>query len=57
MTDLEFIKEFQNIKICYVCKKLGISQANLTKGKCSKENIEKVKKEIIKEFAKLLTKI
>lgn len=57
MTDLEFIKEFQNIKIYYICKKLGISQANLTKGKCSKENIEKVKKEIIKEFAELLSKI
>lgn len=51
--DLKFIKQFSKIKIADICKKLKIDSANLWSGRTSKENVSKVKNELIKEINKL----
>lgn len=50
MSDYEFIKEFQKIKLSTICKKLKINDANISNGTTSDENFRKVKNEIIREL-------
>jgi hypothetical protein len=56
MTDYEFIKEFREIKMTDICKRLKIQQTNIITGKTSDENLRKIKEEIMKELAGLFTK-
>lgn len=56
MTDYEFIKEFREIKMTDICKRLKIQQTNIITGKTTDENLRKIKEEIIKELASLFTK-
>ena len=56
MTDYEFIKEFREIKMTDMCKRLKIQQTNIITGKTSDENLRKIKEEIIRELASLFTK-
>lgn len=53
MEDLEYIKKFSQITIIEVCKKAGVNPSNLWSGKTSKKNINKVKKLLESEVAKL----
>ena len=53
MSDYGFIKEFQNIKLINICKKLGINQSNVISGQTSEDNYKKVKNEIIRELLNL----
>ena len=53
MDDLEYIKKFSQITIIEVCKKAGVNHSNLWSGKTSKKNINKVKKLLESEVAKL----
>ena len=54
MSDYSFIKEFQNIKLASICKKLNINLSNLLSGQTSEENYKKVKNEIIGELLSLV---
>lgn len=54
MTDYQFIKGFQDIKMNNICKKLNIKQSNLTSGQTTEENYRRVKNEIIRELLVLM---
>lgn len=54
MTDYQFIKEFQKIKLASICKKYNITLSNLVSGQTTEENYKKVKYEIIEEFLAML---
>lgn len=56
MTDYQFIKEFQKIKLASICKKYNITLSNLVSGQTTEENYKKVKYEIIEELLSLLIK-
>ena len=49
----KFIRNFSKITISGICKKLNVERTNIILGTTSEENLEKVKEEIQKEFAKL----
>lgn len=51
--DLEFIKNFSNIKVSKICEELKISRGNLYTARTSKENIKKVRNEIEKRYNNL----
>ena len=53
MSAYEFIKEFQNIKLYNICKKLKINGSNITNGTTTEENFRKVKDEIVRELLML----
>lgn len=53
MSDYGFIKEFQNIKLINICKKLEINQSNVISGQTTEENYRRVKNEIIRELLNL----
>lgn len=54
MSAFQFIKEFQNIKLSSICKKLNINASNIISGQTSEENYKKVKNEIIRELLMLV---
>lgn len=56
MSDYEFIKEFQKIKLTDICKKYNITLSNLISGTTTEENYKKVKYEIIEMILSLLIK-
>ena len=51
--DLDFIKAFSKITISSICNDLKIDRPNLLRGRCSAENVARVKKEIEKRFKEL----
>lgn len=51
--DYKFIKGFSRIKIKYITDRLKIPRSAVLTGTTSDENLEKVRTEIQKEFAKL----
>lgn len=53
MNDLEYIKKFNQIKLTKICKNAKVNRGNLYSGRTKKENIEKVRKTIESEIAKL----
>lgn len=53
MNDLEYIKKFNQIKLTRICKNAKVNRGNLYSGRTKKENIEKVRKTIESEIAKL----
>ena len=55
MSDYDFIKEFQNIKVSNICEKNKINLGNLLSGSTTEENYKKVKNEIIKELFLILS--
>lgn len=48
-----FIRKFSKITIDGICKKVGVARQNVFLGTARADKIEKVKKEIEKEIAKL----
>lgn len=56
MTNYDFIKEFNKIKVSSICEKLNINRANISNGNASDENMKKVKLEITKELLELFKK-
>lgn len=56
MNDYQFIKEFTNITVASICKKLGIRSCNVFNGQTTDENYRKVKNEIIRELLMLMLK-
>ena len=56
MSDYQFIKEFTNITVASICKKLGIRSCNVCNGQTTDENYRKVKNEIIRELLMLMLK-
>lgn len=54
MTDIEFIKKFNNINTSSICKKYGLYRNNVYTGKTSKEKIKMVKDEILRQLTLLL---
>lgn len=56
MTNYEFIKEFNKIKVSTICEKLKINRCNISNGNASDENMKKVKLEITKELLELFKK-
>lgn len=54
MTDYQFIKGFQDIKLSSICKKYKINLSNIVSGIASEENMKKVKNEIIRELLALM---
>lgn len=53
MDDLEYIKKFSKITIKDVCEKTKVDKSNVFNGKASKKKINKVRKRIESEVAKL----
>lgn len=51
--EINFVNGFKKIKVKSICKELGISDSNISVGKGSIENYEKIRKEIEKRYAKL----
>jgi hypothetical protein len=54
MNDYQFIKEFTNITVASICKKLDIRSCNIFNGQTTEENYRKVKNEIIRELLMLM---
>lgn len=53
MDDLEYIKKFSKISIKKVCEKSKANRSNVLSGNASKKTINKVKKQIENEIARL----
>ena len=53
INNLDFINNFSKISVNKICKQQNIDRGNLSKGKTTDENINKVKEEIEKEIHKL----
>ena len=53
MTDYEFIKNFQKIKLTNICKRLGVNQSNVLSKQTTEENYKKIKNEINNELLEL----
>lgn len=53
MDDLEYIKKFSKITIKDVCEKANVDKSNVFNGKASNKKINKVRKRIESEVAKL----
>lgn len=56
MTNYDFIKEFNKIKVSSICERLKINRSNISNGNASDENMKKVKLEITKELLELFKK-
>ena len=56
MTNYDFIKDFNKIKVSNICERLKINRANISNGNASDENMKKVKLEITKELLELFKK-
>ena len=54
MSDYQFIKEFTNITVASICKKLSIRSCNVFNGQTTDDNYRKVKNEIIRELLMLM---
>lgn len=53
MDDLEYIKNFSKISIKKACEKTKANRGNVLSGKASKKTINKVKRQLESEVAKL----
>ena len=53
MEDLDYIKKFSKITLKNVCKKTKVDTSNLFKGKASKKKINKVRRQIESDIARL----
>ena len=53
MDDLEYIKKFSKISIKKMCEKSNANRGNVLTGRASKKTINKVKRQIESEVAKL----
>lgn len=49
--EINFVNGFKNIKVKSICRELGISDSNISAGKGSIENYERIRKEIEKRYA------
>lgn len=56
MKDIDFIRNFLKINLSDICDKLHISRGNVYSGKISDENLNKIRKEIENQIAKLYIK-
>lgn len=56
MTNYEFIKEFQKIKLTNICKRLKVNQSNVTSNQTSEENYRRIREAIEKELLNLFIK-
>ena len=56
MTNYEFIKEFQKIKLTNICKRLKVNQSNVTSNQTSEENYRRIREAIEKELLELFIK-
>lgn len=56
MESKEFVKKFTDIKVTKICDKLNIKMSNVSAGRTSKKNYDKIKSEIESEIAKLYIK-
>ena len=57
MSDLEFIKAFQKIKLTDICKELGINYSNLYAGRTTNKNVARIKQNIIDRINKLMEQV
>ena len=55
-TSKEFVQNFSKISIAKICRNLLIDKSNVSAGRTSKENYDKIKEEIENEIAKLYLK-
>lgn len=56
MKSREYVKKFTNIKVKNICNKLKIQMSNVSSGKTTDENYDKIKEEIESQIAKLYIK-
>lgn len=56
MTNYEFIKEFQKIKLTNICKRLKVNQSNVISNQTSEENYRRIREAIEKELLELFIK-
>ena len=52
----EYVKKFTEIKVTNICKRLNIKMSNVSAGRTSKKNYERIKSEIESDIAKLYIK-
>lgn len=53
MEDLDYIKKFSKITMKSVCEKAKVDKSNVFNGKASKKKINKVKRQIESDIARL----
>ena len=53
MDDLDYIKKFSKINISSICRKTKINRSDVLNGRASKKKINRVKKQIESDVAKL----
>ena len=54
MSDYEFIKGFQNIKLSKICRELKVNQSNVTNGTSNDKTMREIKERIIRELLMLM---
>lgn len=54
MSDYDFIKGFKNITLKNISNRLGFTSGNISSGKMSRENLHRIKLEIIKDLIELI---
>lgn len=52
----EYVKKFTEIKVTNICNRLNIKMSNVSAGRTSKKNYERIKSEIESDIAKLYIK-
>lgn len=56
MDSKEYVKKFTDIKVTKICDKLNIKISNVSSGRTSQKNYDKIKEEIESQIAKLYLK-
>lgn len=56
MNSKEYVKKFTDIKVTKICDKLNIKISNVSSGRTSQKNYDKIKEEIESQIAKLYLK-
>lgn len=54
--DLQKLKDFREINIAEICRKLGVNRANLMNGNASVHATHEVLKELVRELKKYIEK-
>ena len=54
MTDYEFIKGFQAIKLSNICRELKVNQSNVINGTLNAKTMREIKERIIRELLMLM---
>ena len=55
MSDYEFIRAFQSIKLINICRDLKVNQSNVTNGSLNAKTMREIKERILRELLMLMS--